>query len=238
MSTVSDVLRIGVVIVRFAEYTKFKNAKLFNFPEYVRLVKERWDSLYSMNGAWSPEHEKFNDFLKSLPVAQWEVQRGLVEWSAESRSFIPREFFSFATRPKQSLTIQQPRRLKAAPVEQATIEAKAAPAEQPAPAPVEITKATKQTKRRGTGGRMSRGVRLNLAVYARLRVEQGLLHLPALEAAAQAQAEANGIDRNIMFRRIRDAVRERLSNGRDVRKLRRFLEDCSKTVSRSKTVKK
>jgi hypothetical protein len=134
--------------------------------------------------------------------------------------------------PRRHNRRRNPSTKKAAPPqlkEHEALQLNAAPPEQP-PAPAEspsTAKPAKQTKRHGKSGRMTKDTKERAIYYAGLRVNKGVSHRAALLRTAQHFAHS-GHREDVLLRSVRTAVRNHLDNGRDLGKLRRFLENASK----------
>ena len=136
---------------------------------------------------------------------------------ANRRRYNGRRTSLTAKRAVPQLKEQEPLQLSAAPPEQA-------------PAPVELpatAKPAKQTKRHGKSGRMTKDTKDRIIYYAELRVNKGVSHRAALTRTAQ-HFDHSGHREDALLRSVRTAVRNHLDNGRDLGKLRRFLENASK----------
>lgn len=132
-------------------------------------------------------------------------------------------------RPPQQLNVREPLLLPPQPAETHRL------IEQPAPSPVEATKNAKKTKRHGTEGRISTVNRDRLRYYAELRLK-GIAHLVARQRTAQKYPGSNKSE-EAAERAIQKAVRDRLGNVRDLDRIRKFLENISKSAKLLKVPK-
>jgi hypothetical protein len=115
MSTVAAFLEMTFKIAGAFSDGLLRHAKLNNPPQYKLWVKQRWDSLNSVYGLWSPQHEEFRAFLNSLPQTDWELMERLTAFAARPARRVSTRAPS---RRPQTLRAQPPRQLKAAPVAQ------------------------------------------------------------------------------------------------------------------------